>query len=409
MTDEKKPFDFVCIGSATQDVFVRSDASKILTIADMREESQFLCFEYGGKIDVEHIEFTTGGGATNAAVSLARLGARAAFIGRIGPDEIGQLVLRELAAAGVDIAHHQKSNDEATGYSVILTSYEGDRTVLTHRGASTQIRPDLIDWSLLDQSEWLYVTSLSGESARVLEPIAEKAPATDLRIAFNPGSTQIRAGMDGLKDFLAQTEVLLLNKEEAARLSGREPVKDVMIESLCSQCGHCIEVCPRNVFARDHDRVVPAGLERCDQCGACAKACQTGALVMEPWAFNVSASFDVLCKTGPKVVVITDGANGVQACDGETVYVMPAEEVSVASSLGAGDAFGSAFVYEYSRTGDIGRSLALGAANAASVVQVIGAKNGLLDAEEAEAVRSSFDEKKLRRIELADLIQAAEA
>ena len=83
--------------------------------------------------------------------------------------------------------------------------------------------------------------------------------------------------------------------------------------------------------------------------------------------------------------------------------------VSVASSLGAGDAFGSAFVYEYSRTGDIGRSLALGAANAASVVQVIGAKNGLLDAEEAEAVRSSFDEKKLRRIELADLIQAAEA
>ena len=407
MTDEKRPFDFVCIGSATQDVFVRSDASKILTLGDMREESQFLCFEYGGKIDVEHIEFTTGGGATNAAVSLARLGARAAFIGKIGLDEIGQLVLRELAAAGVDTVHHQKSDGDPTGYSVILTSYEGDRTVLTHRGASTQICADEIDWSLLGQSEWLYVTSLSGDSAKVLEPIAEKAPAAGLRIAFNPGSTQIKAGIDGLEGFLAQTEVLMLNKEEAARLSGKEPVKDVMIESLCSQCGHCIEVCPRNVFAVDHDRVIPAGLDRCDHCGACAKACQTGALVMEPWAFNVSEAFDVLCKTGPKVVVITDGDNGVQACDGDTVYVLPAEEVSVASSLGAGDAFGSAFVYEYSQTGEIGRSMALGAANAASVVQVVGAKNGLLDVADAEAVRSRFDEKSLRKIQLADLIQAA--
>jgi len=408
VTDEKKPFDFVCIGSATQDVFVRSDASKILTIGDLREESRLLCFEYGAKINVEHIEFTTGGGATNAAVSLARLGARAAFLGKIGPDEIGQLVLHELDVAGVDTSCHLKSDDEATGYSVILTSYEGDRTVLTHRGASTQIRADEIDWSFVEKTEWLYVTSLSGGSAEVLAPAVEKASAAGLRVALNPGSTQIKAGLDELSGVLGRTDVLLLNKEEAARFSGREPVKDATIEARCSQCGHCIEACPRNVFAPDHDRIVPAGLERCDKCGACVKACQTGALVMEPWAFNVSGAFDVLCKTGPKVVVITDGDNGVQACDGETVYLLPAEEVPVASSLGAGDAFGSAFVFEYSRTGDVGRALALGAANAASVVQVVGAKNGLLDAAGAEAARGRFNEKTLRRIELADLLKAAE-
>jgi len=407
VTDASKLSDFVCIGSATQDVFVRSDASKILTISDVRAESRHLCFEYGAKINVEHIEFTTGGGATNVAVSLARLGARAAFLGKIGPDEIGQLVIRELEAAGVDTSRHLKSDDEATGYSVILTSYEGDRTVLTHRGASTQIGAGEIDWAFVEQAEWLYVTSLSGDSAEVLGPAAEKAAAAGLKVAFNPGSTQLRAGLDNLASFLDATEVLLLNKEEAARLTGREPVKDVLIEATCTLCGHCIEACPRNVFVRDHERIVAAGLERCDKCGRCVPACPTGALVMEPWAFNVAECFDVLCKTGPKVVVITDGENGVQACDGETVYVLPAEEVPVASSLGAGDAFGSAFVFEYSRSGDIGRSVALGAANAASVVQVVGAKNGLLDAAGAAAALERFDEAALRRVELADLLAAA--
>ncbi|MFH1732169.1 MAG: PfkB family carbohydrate kinase [Planctomycetota bacterium] len=407
MTDQSKPFDFVCIGSATQDVFVRSDASKILTMSDVREESRYLCFEYGAKIDVEHIEFTTGGGATNVAVSLARLGARAAFLGKIGPDEIGQLVIRELEAAGVDTSRHLKSEDEATGYSVILTSYEGDRTVLTHRGASTQVGAGEIDWAFVEQAEWLYVTSLSGDSAEVLGPAAERAAAAGLKVAFNPGSTQLRAGLDALASFLDATEVLLLNKEEAARLTGREPVKDVLIEATCTMCGQCIEACPRNVFVRDQERIVAAGLERCEKCGRCVPACPTGALVMEPWAFNVAESFDILCKTGPKVVVITDGENGVQACDGETVFLLPAEEVPVASSLGAGDAFGSAFVFEYSRSGDVGRSLALGAANAASVVQVVGAKNGLLDAAGAAAALERFDEAALRRIELADLLAAA--
>jgi sugar/nucleoside kinase (ribokinase family) len=407
--EPKKPVEFTCVGSATQDVFVRSDAAKILSVSDLRSEERLLCFDYGRKIDVEHIEFTTGGGATNTAVSFARLGARAAFVGKIGTDRIGRLVIEELEEHGVDVSGHLESPDEATGYSVILTSHEGDRTVLTHRGASTEMTPDELDLSFVDRTGWLYVTSLAGRSAELLGPLADAAGRAGVRVAWNPGSTQLKAGLEAMKEFLACTEVLLLNKEEASRLTGREPVKDVIIEARCDLCEKCIEVCPTTVYARDHDRIVAASPGRCIRCGKCLPACPPKAIVMEPWTFNVAPAFKTLCGLGPKLVVITDGENGVQACDGETLHILPPCDVQVASTLGAGDAFGSAFTFEYARSGDVGRALALGTENAGSVVQEVGAKNGLLDAKQAEAALKRRDPSRLRTVPLDVVLEASEA
>ena len=401
-----RAFDFVCIGSATQDVFVSCDTAKLLTLSDIRDERRLLCFDYGGKVGVEHIEFTTGGGATNTAVSLARLGARIAFIGKVGTDPVARLVLEELAQAGVDTSRHLTSDDESTGYSVILTSFEGDRTVLVYRGANESMTLDAVDLPVIDRTRWLYVTSLSGESAGLLGPLAERASAAGVKIAFNPGSTQLRAGLDALRPALEATTVLLVNKEEAAQLTGKEPVKDVIIQSRCTLCGDCIEVCPAGVFSRHHNRILAAP-HLCSRCGRCVPACPADAIAMEPWSFNVAEAFDVLYQAGPDVVVITDGERGVQAYDGQTLYALPARDVPVASSLGAGDAFGSAFAFEYARSGDIGRALALGVANSARVVQTIGAKNGLLTADQAERELAEFDESAVRRYPFADVLDSA--
>jgi sugar/nucleoside kinase (ribokinase family) len=408
MADGKR-FDFVCVGSATQDVFVRSDGAHLLTLSGHEGEERWMCFDYPAKVGVEHIEFTTGGGATNAGVSLARLGARAAFVGKIGTDPVGELVIRELEAQGVDTGHYLTSEEEHTGYSVILTSYEGDRTVLVHRGASTHLSPDEIDWSVIEQAGWLYVTSLSGDSAGLLGPLMARAAEAGIRVALNPGSTQIRAGLEGLREILASVEILLLNKGEAAQLTEKEPVKDVIVEARCTRCGRCVDICPGKVFVRHGEELVQADPARCLQCGKCVEECPEDAIVMEPWTFNASEAFQRLCAAGPKMVVITDGSNGSQVCDGETLWLLPAKEVPVASTLGAGDAFGSAFVFEYNRTGDPGRALGLGTANAASVIQVVGAKNGLLSAEEAEKARAEFDRDQVRRHKLAAILEAVRA
>ena len=406
MTDGITTFDFVCVGSATEDVFVSSDASKVIAISDVQRKHELLCFDYGGKLNVDHIEFTTGGGATNAAVSLSRLGAKCAFLGMLGTDQVARLVLDELDDHGIDTSYRLTSETEPTGYSVILTSFKGDRTVLVHRGANEQMSPDQIDWSFVERTDWIYLTSLSGRSADLLAPLVEKASAAGVRIAINPGSTQLRAGIDGLADVLEATTVLLLNKEEAAELSGKPPARDVIIESRCDLCGTCVEVCPAGALVEHHGRIV-SHVDLCDRCGLCMPACPQDAIAMEPWTFNVTEAFDALKKAGPDVVVITDGEKGAQATDGETLFLLPAAKAKVASTLGAGDAFGSAFTFEYARSGDIARALALGTANAASVIRQIGAKNDLLDAEAAKAELAAFDESKLRRHPFQRVLESA--
>jgi sugar/nucleoside kinase (ribokinase family) len=404
----ERQFDFVCVGSATQDVFVQSDAAKILTLSGIHEETRALCFDYGAKMDVEHIEFTTGGGATNTAVSLARLGARSSFLGKVGPDETGKLVLGELEQHGVDHSYSLIDDDRPTGYSVILTSHEGDRTVLTHRGASTELMPDEVDWSFIDQTAWLYVSSLSGDSAAMLEPLFDRAAKAGVKIAFNPGSTQLKMGLDGLADALSKAEVLTLNKHEAALLSGVEPLKDVIVEARSAACGHYVPACPRGALRR-HERLAPQPLDERPSCEQCQPDCPADDIEVEAWPFNVAGALTALCKTGPKVVAVTDGGDGVLASDGEVLYRMPAIDVKVASTLGAGDAFGSAFALEYSRSGDIGRALALGSANAASVIQVVGAKNGLLAVDGGQDVLDKFDGSTLHRYKLAGVVAAGQS
>lgn len=407
MPKNSKQFDFVCVGSATQDVFVQTNNAKILTLDTVREQSKMLCFEHGGKIDVEHIEYTTGGGATNSAVALARLGAKPVFLGKIGRDEAGEKIVRELAECGVDISYYLTSQNEATGYSVILTSFDGERTVLTHRGASTQLSEDEIDWSFLEKTAWVYVCSLAGPSAKLFEPLFERASKAGVRISFNPGGTQLRLGLKSLKPVLAKTEILILNKEEAAELTGGRAVRDVVVESRCTLCGKCIESCVKKVLSHDFHTLRASGVDKCIRCGKCIKACDKQALVMEPAAFNLGEIFDKLCCVGPKIVVITDGANGSQASDGKRVWYLPAVEAKVVSTLGAGDAFGSSFTYEYSKSEDIGRSLALGSYNSASVIQQVGAKNGQLTKAEAEKQMKQFDPSALRIAEISELLEAA--
>ena len=80
-----------------------------------------------------------------------------------------------------------------------------------------------------------------------------------------------------------------------------------------------------------------------------------------------------------KVSVVTDGPNGLAACDGSKVYSAGMyEDVPVVDRTGAGDAFCSGFVSAIARGLDINKAITLGSANSTSVVGLIGAKDGIL-------------------------------
>ncbi|HBN09190.1 MAG TPA: hypothetical protein DD435_11280 [Cyanobacteria bacterium UBA8530] len=396
-------YDIITIGGATHDVFVRSNLAKVLRVRDEESESALLCYEYGAKVNVDHIFHTVGGGATNTGVSFSRQGLKTATVVQLGEDESGEVVLRHLADAGVDTRLAKRLSGVSTGYSVILTSYEGERTVLTFRGANNNLRFADLDLEAMKGAKWLYIASLGGDANSMLDPLADFCLEHGIKIAFNPGASQIRRGLASLQRILSQVEILVLNREEASQLSGVSFTRRVVDPDRCIQCGTCIDVCPEKVFSLNEQRQIKIDSDAtCTRCGRCVPDCPTHAILTEPWTINLDSILQKLKEYGPKIVIVTGGGSGVQAFDGNNRFILPPYPVKVMDTLGAGDAFASGFVAGYiQREGDIEYALLRGSANAAGVIQKTGAQEGLLNGEEAEAIIRGNPEIRVRATTLA--------
>lgn len=378
--DNGKLYDIVSIGGATQDVFTKSDLSKILSLRDIFSETELLCFPYGSKINIDEVMFHVGGGAVNTAINFSNLGLETAIIVKVGKDGSCDMVLNALKENNVESKYVTISDHYKTGFSVILNSFEGDRTVLAFRGANSRLRRENIDFNAIKNSKWIYVSSLSGDSNDILDLLSDYAEEHGVNMAFNPGGTQIRRGMSGLMRILSQTEFLILNKEEASQLTSiKENFR--FIEYLkCTGCGICVDMCPVDIYRLENNVAIHAGKrETCIKgCEICVRNCPERAISVFPWASNIDEQLLKLKSFGPKVVVITDGQKGVQIYDGKHRYLMPSYKVPVKSTLGAGDCFASTFTAAMIKTDwNIEKSLKYAAANSANIVQQFGAQIGL--------------------------------
>lgn len=392
--ENNNKFDIVSIGGATQDVFVKNDLSKILTVRDLFSQNEFLCFPYGSKINIDKVFFDVGGGAVNTSVNFSRLGLNVAAMIKIGKDSSAEMVLKELKTTGVNTDLVLQTDDCNTGFSVILNSFEGDRTVLAYRGSNSRLTSSDINWDAIKNAKWIYVSSLSGDSNDVLDSLSDFAEESGVNMAFNPGNTQIKRGMSGLERILSQTEFLILNKEEASQLTGIKETFRFINERKCTGCGTCADICPVEIFQIDNSKAVHVGKkETCIKgCELCVTHCPESAISVSPWASNIDEQLVRLKSFGPKIVVITDGNKGVQVYDGEYRYVMPSFQVPVKSTLGAGDCFASTFTASMIKTNwHIEKSVKYAAANAANVVQEFGGQNGLKTFSELDDFLSKQD------------------
>ena len=229
--------------------------------------------------------------------------------------------------------------DENTGISVILLSFQGDRTVLAHRGPNATISEKDIDFNMIKNSKWLYIAPLNGESTEVLDKIADFAEENDVNMAINVGTSSIKRGEQYLDKILKTAEVVVMNAEEASMLTKIQVRPDTKTEKF-SDC----KIHPDIIKMLKH-----------------------------------------LKSTNAKIVVITDGGNGAYAYDGDTFYQCDEFPAKVVSTLGAGDAFASTFVSVLHQSGwDIEKSLKYASINAASVVGKFNAQDGQLSFAEIE-------------------------
>ncbi len=201
----------VTVGAALQDVYL-IDHDDFGT----NGHGFFNQLELGTKVDIDKIKFSTGGGATNAAATFARNGHETIFMGCIANDPAGQAIINSLDDDGIDTSYICYTNRHQTGYSVILLTPSGERTILTCRGASTRF--DALNPADLETiyPDWLYVTTFHGDMD-MLDQFFTKAKSLGAKIMFNPGNLELQHSRK-LLGLLTDVDVLLVNRSEAQKI-----------------------------------------------------------------------------------------------------------------------------------------------------------------------------------------------
>ncbi len=315
-------FDVICVGSSTVDVFAKTKYSELIKITDNhKKEEELLAYPVGGKILVDELDFTTGGGGTNVAVSLTKLGLNAAYLGCMGKGGNSEIVLEALKKFKVDTSLVVRKKGD-TGYSIILDSIEHDRTILAYKGLNNQLDFKDIDKSKL-KTKWFYFSAMLDKAFKTQEAIAKFAEKNEIKIAFNPSSYLAEKGSTFLNEIISRTELLVLNKEEAALIVGKDT-----LEYLCLK----------------------------------------------------------LNKLGSNYVVITDGKKGAYCYHDGMLYFAKTNNIKIIETTGAGDAFASTFLSGLIIKNDVEYAMKLATTNAESVISHHGAKNKLLTLKEAEAI-----------------------
>lgn len=204
----------VTLGSALQDIYLidRDDFAG----AEVAGQSIFSKLTIGDKIDIDRVSYEIGGAGTNSAVSFARYGHETIFIGNISRDAAGEAVMACLDEENVDSSYVEFARG-GTGCSVVLLdAKKGERTILTHRGASAKFGNLKADDLELISPDWLYATSLRGDM-ETLTQFFKKARQLEAKVMFNPGELEIKQ-LSQVLGLLKYVDVLLVNKREASKI-----------------------------------------------------------------------------------------------------------------------------------------------------------------------------------------------
>jgi sugar/nucleoside kinase (ribokinase family) len=243
------------LGAASQDVFL--SGHEIVSSKD--DDGKLVeVFPLGAKINIENVVFSTGGGATNAAVTFARQNIESSFIGKIGQDVAGQAVIAELDGDHVDTSGVVHDPKLGTQYSTILLANTGERSILIYRGAAHAHSTS--DYEDMDMSkfDWLYVSSFAG-AMDALDVIFTRAREHGVKIAFNPGQGELDE-MDRLKPLLEDVDILLVNKEEAVMIVEGTNAEELVRHGMNFVSMMVVSDGPNGVTATDGKTIVTAGM-----------------------------------------------------------------------------------------------------------------------------------------------------
>ncbi len=321
--DNTGEYDFMAIGDTVTDAFIRiQQASVMHTESADGSVDEELCFVNGAKIPYEFAKVLAGvGNAANAAVSASRLGLKTGFVSDVGADDQGKEILEALKTNNIDTTFVRSHEGKSSNYHYVLW-HNAERTILIKHETYPYALPEM------GKPRWLYFSSVGDNSLPYhIEVAAYLKAHPDVKLAFQPGTFQIKLGKEALKDLYAHTEIFFCNVEEARIILGTTEPEPAKLPQMMSALG-------------------------------------------------------------PKISIITDGPKGAYAFDGYTGknYFMPPypDPKPPYERTGAGDACASTITIALALGLPIETALQWGPINSMSVVQYVGAQEGLLSREQLE-------------------------
>lgn len=312
-------YDFVAIGDILIDAFIQLNKDQADVSIDLDTGRKTLHMPFGGKLPYDDVVVVPAvGNSPNAAVSAHRLGLETALVTNLGHDKFGKECLEALRHEGIHTDFVKIHEDKGTNYHYVLR-YGPERTILINH---EQYPYSLPDFPIAPK--FFYFSSVGEHGLPYHHEIAEYVKNNETKLAFQPGTFQIKVGHEAIKDIYENTEIFFCNKEEAQEILGSE---------------------------EKHIPTLIRGIR----------------------------------ELGPVIPVITDGPNGAYTIDADDqawhmpMYPDPAEPVD---RTGAGDSFSSTFTSAIILGKDPAEALSWGPINSMSVVQQVGAQAGLLPREE---------------------------
>jgi sugar/nucleoside kinase (ribokinase family) len=325
-----KKLNLVSFEDATSDTFMYINDASISCKLDSKKI--YLELLYGDKIPVDEYAHEVGGNAANVAAGVAAFGLSTAVFGTIGGDSRGKDILRLLKERKVETKYLKPINGASSNISVIIT-YRSERTILTHhpkRGSNMDPLPTA-DWYYLSQTQ----------NPKLYDTICTKATKTDIKLAFNPGARMIKRDKPTLRKLLEKTDLLFVNKEEAAEiLEIKRGVGTAYIKKLL-----------RTLYS----------MSRGD-------------------------------------IVITDGPKGAYAYDANKYYFIKPFPSTRTEPTGAGDSFASGVISAILNKNSLQDGLVWGSMNSAHVIRKIGSQVGLLTKAKVTTLRNKNPRYKTKTV-----------
>lgn len=265
-----------------------------------------------------------GGSAANTTVGLSRLGNQTGFVGKVGSDPEGSLLLNNLQNEKVNTKQVKIEDDDRSGTVNGYIDQEGQRALYVDPGVNDRIKFEDLDMEVLNNLKIIHLSSFVGKKhmdSIETQKTVLKQISNDVSVSLDPGRLYVERGLEFMDPFLNRTDILLLNLDELKLLKTNLDTGDDVVKG-------CDEL---------HDEY------------------------------------------GIEILIVKLGSDGAYVSSNSKSEFINAFEVECVDTTGAGDAFNAGFLHSQLKGDDVLKSGLVGNFVASNCVTEYGATRGLPD------------------------------